>query len=104
MKVELLYFADCPNYEALVPRLRGLLDQAGVSAGVKLRRVESDEEARRLRFLGSPTVRVDDRDVEPGADRREGYALQCRLYRTEQGTAGTPPDRWILNAVGEHRA
>ncbi|HZA89633.1 MAG TPA: hypothetical protein VE401_05320 [Solirubrobacterales bacterium] len=103
MKVELLYFDGCPNYESLAPRLRELADGAGVSAEVRLRRVESDDEARRLRFLGSPTVRVDGRDVERGAEEREGYALQCRLYRTANGVTGTPPDNWILEALHGHQ-
>ena len=103
MKVELLYFDGCPNYESVVPRVRELLGQAGVSADVELRRIESDEDARRLRFLGSPTVRVDGRDVEPGADERAGYALQCRLYRTAAGVAGAPPDDWIIAALREHQ-
>lgn len=104
MKVELLYFAGCPNYEALTPRLRELVDEAGVEAEVELRRVDSDEEARRLRFLGSPTVRVDGSDVERGADERQGFALQCRLYRTADGVIGAPPDDWILEALSERQA
>ena len=104
MKVELLYFDGCPNYESLAPRLRELATRVGVSAEVRLRRVESDEEARGLRFLGSPTVRVDGRDVERGAEERDGYALQCRLYRTANGVTGTPPDDWILEALHGHQA
>jgi hypothetical protein len=95
MKVELLYFDGCPNHEALLPRLRGLLE----GADVKLRAVESDEAAQRLGFLGSPTVRIDGRDVEPDADQRRDYGLKCRLYRTADGLAGAPPDAWILAAA-----
>ncbi|MFL5852588.1 MAG: hypothetical protein ACJ77G_08915 [Solirubrobacteraceae bacterium] len=62
-------------------------------------RVERDEEAQRLRFLGSPTVRVDGRDVEPGADVREDFGLKCRLYRTEDGLTGTPAEEWLVAAI-----
>jgi hypothetical protein len=54
---------------------------------------------QRLRFLGSPTVRVDGRDVEPGADLREDFGLKCRLYRTEDGLTGTPAEEWLLAAI-----
>lgn len=64
-----------------------------------LHRVERDEEAQRLRFLGSPTVRVDGRDVEPGADVREDFGLKCRLYRTEDGLTGTPAEEWLVAAI-----
>ena len=48
------------------------------------------EAAERLRFLGSPTVRVHGRDIEPGADKRTDFALSCRVYRTDAGLAGEP--------------
>jgi hypothetical protein len=91
--IEVLYLEGCPNYESVVIRLPKLLDHAGVKADLKLRQVESEEDARRARFLGSPTVRVDGRDVEPDADARADYGLKCRLYRTPGGFAGVPPDR-----------
>lgn len=97
--VQLLYFDGCPNYEALLPRLRALLDEAGADAALELRRIESEEDARRLRFLGSPTVRVDGRDVEPDAGAREDFGLKCRLYRTPDGMVGAPPDGLILAAL-----
>ncbi len=95
MKVELLYFDGCPSYEALLPRLRELIDREGVEAEVELRRVESIDAAEDERFLGSPSVRIDGRDVDPGADARSDFGLKCRLYRSEEGTSGLPPDRWI---------
>jgi Alkylmercury lyase len=71
-----------------------------VRAEIALRRVESDAEAQRLRFLGSPSVRVDGHDVEPGADARDDFGLKCRLYRTVDGLCGVPPDVWVLAALG----
>jgi hypothetical protein len=98
--VEVLYFDGCPNHEAYLPRLRGLLDVAGVQARIELRRIESVEAAERERFLGSPTVRVDGHDVDPAAAQRDDYGLKCRLYASDDGLRGTPPDAWVLNALG----
>jgi hypothetical protein len=64
--VELLFFDGCPNHEAFEPRLRELVARRWPQAELRLCRVESDDDAQRLRFLGSPSVRVDGRDVEPG--------------------------------------
>jgi hypothetical protein len=61
--------------------------------------VPDPEAAERLRFLGSPTIRVDGRDIEPGADRRTEYVLACRIYRTEERIAGVPDDRWLRDAL-----
>ena len=67
MKVEILSFDGCPSYAALMPRLRELMGRAGVDAPVELNRVESVEVAERERFLGSPTLRIDNQDVDPAA-------------------------------------
>ena len=97
MRVELLFFDGCPSHERLLPRVRELAEKAG--AELVLRRVETPEEAERERFLGSPTVRVDGHDVEPGADEREDYAFACRVYRTERGFSETPDPVWVREAL-----
>jgi len=99
MKVEVLYVDGCPNHEALLPHLRELLDCAGARADVELVRVEDADVAQRERFLGSPTVRIDGEDVEPGANQRTDFGLKCRLFATPDGLRGMPPDEWVLAAL-----
>ena len=100
MTIEVLYFDGCPNHEAVLPKLRELVARSDVAADIQLRRIESPEAAERERFLGSPTLRVDGRDVDPTAEQRTDYGLRCRLYATGDGLRGTPPDEWILDALG----
>lgn len=102
MTIDLLYFAGCPNYEALLPRLRALLSEAGIDGEVRLVRVESEGAARAARFLGSPSVRIAGRDVDPSAEGREDFGLKCRLYQTPAGLSGVPPDEWVLAALARH--
>ena len=99
MTVELLYFDGCPSYETFLPRLGEMLAEAGVAAPVIPRRVDSDEAAQQERFLGSPTLRIDGVDVDPGAVQRDDYGLKCRLYSTPDGLRGAPADAWILSAL-----
>lgn len=99
MKVELLYFEGCPSHEAFLPRLRELLGHAEAEVAVEQRRVESDAAARRERFLGSPTLRVDGVDVDPGAGERTDFGVKCRLYPAVEGLRGAPPDEWVLCAL-----
>ncbi|MGH2903822.1 MAG: DF family (seleno)protein [Solirubrobacteraceae bacterium] len=101
MKVEILYFEDCPNFGPLLSRVHGLFDSAGIDADVVTHAVESEAAACEQRFLGSPTVRIDGHDVEPGAGERSDYGLKCRLYRTAQGITGQPSDEWIMAAAQE---
>ena len=97
--IEVLYFDGCPNHESFVPHLRAALDTAGMDGPIHERAVESDADAQRQHFLGSPTLRIDGVDVDPTAAQRTDYGLQCRLYPTEDGLRGTPPDEWILAAL-----
>jgi hypothetical protein len=97
--VELLYIDDCPNHEALLPRLRELLRGVGAADQIQPRRIPDDSAARRERFLGSPTVRVDGHDVEPGASELRDFGMACRLYATDDGMRGTPLDEWVLDAL-----
>lgn len=97
MTAELLYFEGCPGFEQLLPRLRALAGRAG--ADIVLRPVETHDAAVRARFLGSPTVRVDGRDVEPGASTRTDYGLKCRLYRDAGRQTHLPPEPWLRAAL-----
>jgi hypothetical protein len=94
--VELLYFDGCPGIDRVLPVVARLAETAG--ARVVQRRVETHQEAEAERFLGSPTVRVDGVDVEPGAERGD-YGLKCRLYQTAAGLTGTPEEDWVRNAL-----
>lgn len=84
-----------------MPQLRTLLDRAGVDEEVRLVRVESDDDARTVGFLGSPSLRVNGRDVEAGAEERSDFGLKCRLYQTSGGLSGTPPDELVLAALAD---
>jgi hypothetical protein len=97
--LELLYVDDCPHHDAFLPHLRHLLAEHHIDAPITLTRIADADDAEDHRFLGSPTLRVNGRDVDPTAAGRTGYGLQCRLYTTPTGTTGTPPDQWILDAL-----
>jgi hypothetical protein len=98
MWVEVLYFDGCPTYQAAEETLRGVLAREGIEADVELVAVNTNEEARRLRFPGSPTIRVDGEDLFPVPDR-VGYALGCRMYATPEGLKGSPTAEMLKEAL-----
>ncbi len=102
-RVEILFFDGCPNHERARLLVERVAAELGIEPELHLVNVPDPEAARRLRFLGSPTIRVDGRDVEPGAEERSDYVLSCRVYRTESGFAGQPDERWIREALSESR-
>jgi hypothetical protein len=98
-KVEVLVFEGCPNVETTLAQVRAALASTNEAADVSVVLVESDEAAARLRFLGSPTVRVDGVDVESSAGARDDYGLQCRVYSIDGRLRGAPPADWIASAL-----
>jgi hypothetical protein len=98
MRVEVLYFDGCPTYVAATRTLREVLSELGVEAEVELVAVDTDEEARRLRFPGSPTIRVDGRDLFP-VPERSVWALGCRTYATPEGLKGYPTRELVRDAL-----
>ncbi len=101
--VEILYFDGCPNHEGALALVERVAGELRVEPEIRLVNVPDAEAADRVRFLGSPTVRVGGRDVEPGADERSDYVLSCRVYRTESGFAGQPQEGWVRNALARRK-
>ena len=97
--VEVLFFDGCPNWKGAVELVERVAAEIGVQAVVRVVDVPDAETAEKLRFLGSPTVRIAGEDVEPGTETRTDFALSCRLYRTEAGLQGQPDERWVRSAL-----
>lgn len=87
MEVTLLYFDGCPSWRTADERLHVLVSERG-DMRVTRHVVETQAEAERTGFRGSPSILVDGVDVfaEPGAE----VGLTCRRYRTDDGYQGVP--------------
>ncbi len=97
--IEVLYVQDCPHYQAtlaLVDRVRGEL---GIDTELRTTLIVDQAAAEQASFAGSPTVRVDGRDVEPSSEPATEYLVGCRLYRLEHRIAGQPEERWVREAL-----
>jgi hypothetical protein len=91
MKVEVLWWEGCPSLPETLDELRQVLREEGVEAAPQLVEMKTDEQARRERFPGSPTIRLDGEDVVP-ADGSEPFSLTCRVYRLRDGRISPSPD------------
>ncbi len=92
MRIDFFFWKDCPSHPEARALLREVLDAAGIDAEVVEREVFSEQEAEELAFPGSPTIRVDGRDVDPaGASTRP--ALTCRIYHLPGGRVSPVPSR-----------
>jgi hypothetical protein len=97
--VEILSIEDCPYADVSTQLVELVALRLEVEIDMRSTVVDTPGAAARLRFLGSPTVRVNGVDVEPGAPVRCDFALGCRLYRTQSGPARVPAADWIGTAI-----
>jgi hypothetical protein len=71
--------------------LRESMEDAGLEPGsIEVREIDTEEAAAREEFVGSPTIRVDGRDVQAPGDEPTGLA--CRIYRRRDGRISPLPD------------
>jgi hypothetical protein len=99
MQIELLWFEDCPNHAAARAMLGEVLAERAVEAAVEYIEVPDQETGDRVRFPGSPTIRVNGRDVEPGVEDCFECSPRCRIYHTYLGLRGVPLRAWVETAV-----
>jgi hypothetical protein len=72
-----------------------VLDERGIETEVLVHEILTHEDAVALDFPGSPTIRVDGRDIDvTGA--AAAPSLTCRVYRLPDGRPSPVPSRQQL--------
>jgi hypothetical protein len=100
VKIEILYLPDCPHYPAAMAELRNVLAVEQISAEIREVPVSDTQMAEALRFKGSPTIRINGRDVAGESEKSSNFAMSCRLYPGGK-QPGVPPVEMIQRAVRE---
>jgi hypothetical protein len=106
MIVELLFWKGCPSHPKALAELRAAMSEQGLDpAGVLVREIDSEADAERECFVGSPTIRIDGVDIQQV--EHEPYGLTCRVYYRRDGRVSPTPDpadvREALVAAQEKR-
>ena len=102
-RIELLWWRGCPSWKRALTELREEMDALGLDPGsVEVREVVTDDAAEREEFVGSPTIRIDGRDLQPTG---MPAGLTCRVYRLRDGRVSPLPDRAdVRDALAERLA
>lgn len=95
MKIELLYFEGCPNHEIALSNLKEVLAEAGVKDEIEIINIENPEDVTKHRFLGSPSIRINDKDLETDEDESTEYSMRCRRYKNGDLMEGFPSKELI---------
>jgi len=96
--IEVLYTEECPFWREVAKTIEEVLKESKIKALVKRVKVSSEDEAKRLRFLGSPTVRINGVDIDPMVKETTG-AIGCRVYMYQGKMYEFPPKDMIVKAV-----
>jgi hypothetical protein len=98
VKVEVFYVLDCPHHPRVVQELRNILLAEGIVEEIHEVAVRNSSAAKEFKFRGSPTIRIDGRDVAGESEEHALYGLACRIYPGAK-EAGVPPVEMIRRAV-----
>ncbi|MFL5830210.1 MAG: thioredoxin family protein [Solirubrobacteraceae bacterium] len=96
--IEILVTKNCPREDAALRLVAMAAQMTGVAPQVMLVEVTDLAEARRTAFPGSPTIRVNGRDVAPAA-MPDAASLRCRDYPTDHGRSDIPRLSQLLEAI-----
>jgi len=72
---EVLHTKDCGNWQAAAAAVRRVANEVGVEVTIRDTAIDTLEAARTHRFVGSPTIRVGGRDVQPEVDDRGDFGM-----------------------------
>jgi hypothetical protein len=93
VRIEFIFWERCPSHPEARELLLEVLAARGLSQDkIEWREVRTHEDAVAEAFPGSPTIRVDGRDIDP-AGAKAPPSLSCRIYRLPDGRVSPVPTR-----------
>ena len=79
MKIEFLYFKECPGYQSALSLLERILLESNTAVAIEKIEITTQGMALQHRFLGSPSIRINGKDIA-GREEASEYGLKCRIY------------------------
>ena len=98
MRIDFLWYEDCPSHSQVRVLLREALQAVGVEARIVERKVETQAQAEALQFPGSPTIRINGEDIDPAGAAAARSALTCRTYGWADGRLQPLPEKRLIIA------
>ncbi|MFQ5705288.1 MAG: DUF2703 domain-containing protein [Gemmatimonadales bacterium] len=102
--IEFLFAPGCENTEPALALLREVLQREECPAEIRVRRIETEEDAIRYRFRGSPTILIDGVDIEGPSRNHLDKRPSCRVFGLRAGRSGVPDASVIREALHTHPA
>ncbi len=94
-----MVFDGCPNADATEKLVRETVSKLEIDASIEIIKVTYNEDAVAKRFLGSPSIRIDGKDLEVEEEAQTQYSMRCRVYRQGDSQTGIPPKDLLVSAL-----
>jgi hypothetical protein len=92
VKVEFLYFPRCPTHKQALANLKSALQDSNLEVDLQLISVASEAQAEKVGFQGSPSIRINGKDLD---GRDDEYSYACRIYRIDGRITAVPTEEFI---------
>lgn len=100
MEVTMVLTERCPHKDAIRDVLKEALTEVGLAdQPVQESTIRDDEDAIKVRCIGSPTIRVDGFDVEYMEREPDERSAGCRYFNTPAGWKPVPEKGMIVRSL-----
>lgn len=101
MVIEILTFEGCPNADSAEQLVRDTVKELIITADIEAVKVVDNDDAVAKRFLGSPSIRINGKDLEVDEDDATQYSMRCRIYRQAGDQRGLPSKELLRSTLTE---
>lgn len=104
MKIEFLHTKDCHVWQKALPLLEEAVKELGIKEKIVTLVIKTQKDAQKHKFSGSPTIKLNDEDIDPMAKKVKKYsAASCRPYFYKGKFYDYPPKEMILESLRRAR-
>ncbi len=104
IKVQFLHTVDCHVWKVGLDALESALREARLPVSYEIILVTSAAQAEKLRFMGSPTILINGRNVDPMRRKlKKTIYAGCTIYLWKGKSYEYPPKEMIMVALKERK-
>ncbi|MCP4253286.1 MAG: hypothetical protein GY775_07730 [Candidatus Scalindua sp.] len=99
VNIGIFFIEGCPGLSSITGNIEDVIAEEAVDADITLFIIETPEDARRLQFTGSPTVRINGNDIDSNMKTIKDYGLRSRHYYVNGKKLNYPSKSMIRDAI-----
>ncbi|MFX1519160.1 MAG: DUF2703 domain-containing protein [Promethearchaeota archaeon] len=100
MNIDLFYSEGCHTWERTLEMIKQVLKDKNLDVEVKLVKIETQEDAEKHHYFGSPQINIDGKDIDPMAETVTSFkSAGCRFYIYKEKPYEFPPKEMLEDAL-----